>query len=258
MRCRSHPVPPARSASAPSRSSRRCRCRRTRRRSGATPTVGLRVGLRPARARSRPGSTGARRGGPRGVDPPAQLERGHDHLRSGSRDEGRHLLRPGCRRREVPGPGRRAPALPGADRPHEVHRAARRLPDRRHLPVRAGRCRRRDAAADRDVSRRRRGRGLPAYLADRRARRGGHVHRSVRLAGSRARTLRRDRRDRRRRRRARAIRLDPGVGRRGDASVGATDAPRSRRRLPLTRGGVRCLARARGGRGGARGTGRVQ
>ena len=41
-----------------------------------------------------------------------------------------------------------APALAGADRPHEVHRAARRLPDRRHLPVRAGRRRSRDAAAD--------------------------------------------------------------------------------------------------------------
>ena len=65
---------------------------------------------------------------------------------------------------------RAVPARARGDRPPEVHRAARGLPHRRHVPLRAARCPGRAAAPDADLPGRRRRRDLPSHPAGRRPR----------------------------------------------------------------------------------------
>ena len=131
-----------------------------------------------------------------------------------ARGQGRAVHRSRRRCRRAPGSDRQRAALARAHRPDEVPAHARRVPHRRDVPVRAARHRGRAAAADPDVARRRRHRGVPPHADRGGSRCRGDVHRAVRLAGPDACVQQRGDRDRGGRRGACPLRRDPGLGRR--------------------------------------------
>ena len=181
------------------------------------------------RAGGDPEGGGRHRGPLRSADPARFRRHGHAP-RPDAGGEGRdlHRSRRSCGR--VPGPRRALASRSRPDQAHALHRDARRLPNRWHVPVRAPRHEGRPATADVDVRRRRRSRGLPALVDRGRGGGRGDVHRAVRLARSHPRIQRRDHRDPRRRRRTRALRGDPGLGRGHDPSGDPARPDRARRR----------------------------
>ena len=182
--------------------------------------VALLRGRRRRDARRRPRwrpRGGGRRGRPRRSAAPAQRRRDDHAPRQGSRRCGGALRRPRPRSERAPRSGRGAPAQRRADRPDEVHGAARGVPDRRHVPLRPARRAGRASDPDADVPRCRRRRRVPAHAADRGPWERGHLHRPVCLTGPRASALRRRRRDRGGRRRPREVHRPAGLGDRGAA-----------------------------------------